>query len=259
MGYFEGLAYSARGARFVYVRHPGLARFWLPPIGLTVCAFAFFAWLAIDRYDELTALIWAEPVGPDWQAAVGRFFHAALAFFVALALLVFSVLLTSLTASIVAAPFNDALSHAVERIARAGDAPGLGILESVGDAVRSIGLQGVKVTLYWSVVGPLLLGSWILPVVGPPLYAIGGFGAAALFLAMDYVDWPASRRGLSIRERLSLARRNLRALLGLGTGIWLMLFVPVLGLFFMPAAVAGGTLLFLDLEARGLTRREEGP
>ena len=33
-----------------------------------------------------------------------------------------------------------------------------------------------------------------------------------------------------------------------GTGVWLFLFVPLVNLLFMPAAVAGGTLLFLELE-----------
>jgi len=38
---------------------------------------------------------------------------------------------------------------------------------------------------------------------------------------------------------------------GFGTGVWLFLFIPFLNLFFMPAAVAGGTLLYLDLEGPG--------
>jgi len=35
---------------------------------------------------------------------------------------------------------------------------------------------------------------------------------------------------------------------GFGTGVWILLFVPLVNLFFMPAAVAGGTMLFLGLE-----------
>jgi uncharacterized protein involved in cysteine biosynthesis len=32
--------------------------------------------------------------------------------------------------------------------------------------------------------------------------------------------------------------------------VWLFLFIPLVNLLFMPAAVAGGTLLFLDVEAK---------
>jgi uncharacterized protein involved in cysteine biosynthesis len=38
-------------------------------------------------------------------------------------------------------------------------------------------------------------------------------------------------------------------MLGFGFAVWACLFVPLLNLVFMPLSVAGGTLLFLDLEA----------
>ena len=41
-------------------------------------------------------------------------------------------------------------------------------------------------------------------------------------------------------------------MLGFGAGVYLFLMIPLVNLFFMPAAVAGGTLLFLDLEREGL-------
>jgi uncharacterized protein involved in cysteine biosynthesis len=33
--------------------------------------------------------------------------------------------------------------------------------------------------------------------------------------------------------------------------VWLLLFIPLVNLFFMPAAVAGGTLLFLAVQEDG--------
>jgi uncharacterized protein involved in cysteine biosynthesis len=38
---------------------------------------------------------------------------------------------------------------------------------------------------------------------------------------------------------------------GFGTGVWLLLFIPLVNLFFMPAAVAGGTMLFVAVEDPG--------
>jgi uncharacterized protein involved in cysteine biosynthesis len=35
--------------------------------------------------------------------------------------------------------------------------------------------------------------------------------------------------------------------LGFGASVWVLLLIPLVNLFFMPAAVAGGTMLFLDL------------
>jgi CysZ protein len=95
---------------------------------------------------------------------------------------------------------------------------------------------------------PLLAVSLLAPGVGPIVQGAVGFSFTALFFAIDYVDWAASRRELPARRRLRWAFAHLRPMLGLGTGIWLLLLVPIVNLVFMPAAVAGGTLLFLDLE-----------
>jgi uncharacterized protein involved in cysteine biosynthesis len=52
-------------------------------------------------------------------------------------------------------------------------------------------------------------------------------------------------------ERVRLLGRNFMRMMGLGTAVWLLLVVPFVGLLFMPAAVAGGTLLVLDIEDEG--------
>ena len=75
-----------------------------------------------------------------------------------------------------------------------------------------------------------------------------GFALTALYFALDYVDWPIARRGLGLRYRRELLARGGATLFGFGAGVWLFLLVPLLNLFFMPAAVAGGTLLYLELE-----------
>ena len=60
----------------------------------------------------------------------------------------------------------------------------------------------------------------------------------------------AARRGWPIRARLGLLGRHPWLMFGFGLAVWGCLFVPLLNLAFMPLSVAGGTLLFLDLEGR---------
>jgi CysZ protein len=97
--------------------------------------------------------------------------------------------------------------------------------------------------------GPLLVASWLLPGVGQALYMVFASAFTWLYFAIDYVDWPASRRGLSLRARLDLVRTRPFLMLGFGFAVAVCLFVPLLNLCFMPFAVAGGTRLFLDLDA----------
>ena len=95
--------------------------------------------------------------------------------------------------------------------------------------------------------GPLFIASNFIPG-GQIVYAIFGFLFTAIYFSIDYVDWPASRRNRSVAYRFGLVTDHFMPMFGFGTGVWLFLFVPLLNLLFMPAAVAGGTMLFLDLE-----------
>ena len=60
----------------------------------------------------------------------------------------------------------------------------------------------------------------------------------------------ASTLGLSVHtvnERLRLLRSHPGPLLAFGLCVWCFLFIPLVNLLLIPAAVAGGTLLFIDL------------
>ena len=149
----------------------------------------------------------------------------------------------------VAAPFNDALSEAVEHILTGGSPPPFSFKRMLADVVRTIRLEIGKVLLYAAIVGPMFLASFFVPGIGQVI-SIVGFGLTAIFLGIDYVDWPAARRDWSVGDRVAFTRRQLPAVAGFGTGVWVLLFIPLVNLFFMPAAVAGGTMLFVAMNER---------
>jgi CysZ protein len=151
---------------------------------------------------------------------------------------------------VVAAPFNEALSEAVERLETGVEAaaPGLrGMLRELGRSIRE---ELAKAAIYLALVGGLWLLALGVPLFGPLLQSVLGVALTALYLALDYVDLPASRRGWPVGRRLGLVRAHPRELLGFGLGVWVLLIVPVVNLLTMPAAVAGGALLFLELHGR---------
>jgi CysZ protein len=240
----RGFAYVARGYR-VLRRHPGLARYWLMPMLLTGLALVASVWLSLRNHDELLGLLWATPrPGPGWHAlyALAR----AVTFVTALLVLGLVAVFASM---VVAAPFNDALSEAIE-VLEAGRAPlpfSLGRL--LRELLQALLLALLRLALYAAVVGPLWLLSWLVPGVGQVLYLGAWTLFTAAYFALDYTDWPSTRRGLSVRARFGLLREHPLRMLGFGFGVWLCLFVPLVNLLFMPLSVAGGTLLFLDLEA----------
>ena len=246
IGFLAGVGYALRGARFVYLQHPHLARLWLPPVLITALALVGMTWLAIDLRDDLVGMLWAPPAGEGVGASAARGLHALLEVLAALLLMVVGVVAVALTSSLIAAPFNDALSEAVECEYTGAPGAPLRLTVVLRDALRSIGLQLLKLGAYAVIMLPAFLVSLLVPGVGGVIYAVIGFVVTSLFLALDYVDFAAARRGLGARARFQDALGRWPAMLGLGAAIWVLLFVPLLNLLFMPAAVAGGTLLFVD-------------
>ena len=251
VGYWRGLTYPFRGMAFVFFKHPGLVRFWIWPILITIVVLVLVSWSVWTYSGDVVTLVWTEPVGDGFWDGVARFFHGFVAVLVGILLFFVGLILVTLLTTVFAAPFNDLLSEEVERILTGRAGPKFTWTAFLGNLIRTILLEIAKLTGYFVVMGPLFVLSFVVPVVGQIVYSIFGFLFTAMYWAIDYVDWPATRADRGIRYRMGLARRHFLPMFGFGTGVWLFLFVPFLNLLFMPAAVAGGTMLYLDLEAEG--------
>lgn len=250
-GFVSALQYPLRGARFVYVQHRGLARYWVPPIVLSALALGAVVWLALATHDRVAASLWAVPAGDAWFDHVKQWLHSVLSWLIALALVAAGAMAVALSTSVIAAPFNDALSEAVEAIQTGKPPRPMSLARLLTDLRRTVGLELGKWLLYVAVMGPLLVISWLIPGPGSLLYAVFGSAISVLFFAVDYLDFSAARHDLSVGQRVGFIRRNFGSVIGLGSSLWVLLFVPGLNLLLMPAGVAGATLLFLDLRRTG--------
>jgi CysZ protein len=255
IGFAKGLSYGLRGMRFVYFQHPGLARFWIFPILITGVALVSVFYGAGSLYDDLGALVW--DLFPDsWDDATGaaggivKALRWLIELLAGIAITLLGLVLVFLLSSVVAAPFNDALSEAVESILTGEPAPAFSFKRMVADVFRTIRLELLKVFVYAGVVGPIFVVSLFLPGIGQ-VVSLVAFALTAIYLGVDYIDWPAARRDWSVRDRIRFTRQQLAAVAGFGTSVWVLLFIPVVNLFFMPAAVAGGTMLFVAMNSRG--------
>lgn len=151
---------------------------------------------------------------------------------------------------LVCLPFSEVISRRVEAertdglpgestagLVRAGVAVGREV--SVG-MLHGLLLLPVKIAILVALL-PLV----VVPVVGPMIWwGLPG----ALFHAFDFLDLPTARRGYSFGEKLSFLQRHGYEALGLGLGVCLIIAIPILNLVLLPAAAAGATLLYLELE-----------
>lgn len=169
-------------------------------------------------------------------------------------MLVTAVIFAILLGKILAAPFNDALSEKVElAYLDRQKTGGFSLMSVLRGGLWAVTWEAKKVGIYLLVLIPLLLLNG-LPLVGTFLYTVVVFLFNVMFLAFDYLDFPLERRPgptgpLGFKARGSLVMRHKAAMLGFGTAATILLFVPLLNFLFLPLAVSGATLLYLELEA----------
>lgn len=189
-------------------------------------------------------VIEGRPFVAEWIAPGASGLSGVLVWLGALvAVLVAAFLLYPVLVSVLAAPFNDALSAAVEReIRRRTVSEPFGIARAAADLARPIG-QALRIALFRLAATVFLLPLGLVPVAGPIVL----FLVSAAFTAFDHVDLPASRVRMSYAEKRELLARHRAASLGFGVVAQALLLVPIVNVFLLPAAVAGGTLLYFRM------------
>ena len=221
---------------FRLVRTPGLRKYVWIPLAINFVVLGAIMYYGIGQYDSLMSLItgWL----PDWLA----FLAGVLTFLAAVMIFALGIYLFTIIANIIASPFNAILAEKVEEHL----VPGL-VRESPGVIVilgRSVAREVSKL-LYLL---PRLIGLLLLSVI-PGLNALAPFAwllFGAWMMSIQYVDYAADNNQLSfpgLRTRLGGAR--MPALL-FGLVVYFLLAIPVVNLFLMPIAVAGGTVLWVQ-------------
>jgi CysZ protein len=246
-GLLMGFACPFRGALFVLGRPATWGRAAVPALvnGLVLLLFVGLALLFLDDLRDLILPASLEAI-EGWKGTAVTIVASVLSFVGCLAAAVIGGLLT---AAILAGPFAELLSERIEALYRAVEPedPPFSMGLFARDAARgALGAVG-RLLIFGCVYIPLLLAS-LLPVIGL-LFAALTLVYSAFFLAMNFVDPILDRRRLTLGAKVAWARRNLAPWLGFGAASFLVLFIPVANLVIAPALVAGGTLLYVDVEA----------
>ena len=145
--------------------------------------------------------------------------------------------------NVFAAPFNGLLAEKIQKES------GLNIPEeSIGSMIiRTLGRE-LKKVIYFIVYGiAVMIGLFILSLIPliNLLVPVLAFMWAAWCLSIQYLDYAADNCQQDFRELRKQAKKPWFSVFGFGGLISLLMIVPVVNIFVMPAAVAGGTLLWL--------------
>ncbi|MEJ2718419.1 MAG: sulfate transporter CysZ [Deltaproteobacteria bacterium] len=232
--------YVIRGARFL-LDHRVLWKYAIAPMAISTVVLGLSYYLL---YHSFTALIHGI-MGDGWYWQVLYYLVVIVA---ALLLLVVFFFIFTLLASAVAAPFNDLISEKTEQLVTGNfsETP-FSFLQLLKDSARGIvhSLRILGIYLALLVVALVLL---LIPGFGGPLFTAATVLLSSYMLAYEYLGYPMDRRRFSFREKRAFLRSRFKASMGFGLGNLAAISIPVINLMVIPAAVVGGTLLFLELE-----------
>ncbi len=233
----HGASYLGRGFRFVRSRPKLLLLGALPALLVFLLLGAAFVTLAVFVGDLVS---WATPFADDWPDGLRGLTRVLLA----LAVLVGAFLLcTSVFVGLTLAvgdPFYERIWRETEA-ALGGPVPDgdVGFLQSVRDGVR-LAAMGVMSSV-------LVLGSGVVPVVGPVAGTVFGVLLSGRLLGRELAGRALAPRGLDDRAQRDLLAPYQRRTLGFGCATQLCFFIPLGGVLVMPAAIAGATMLVRDV------------
>lgn len=187
---------------------------------------------------------WATPFADDWSSPWLGLLRTTLTVLVFGFGLFLAVITFTAVTLLVGQPFYESLSEEVDRT-EGGEVPESGLplwrelWISARDSVRIL----VRVGLY----SLLLFALGFVPVLGQTVVPVLGFCVTGYFLAEELTAVALQRRGMVLKDRLTLLRGRRLLTLGFGVPLGLAFLVPFVAVFLMPGAVAGATLLTRDL------------
>ena len=250
---FRGLRLVGDGFGLL-LREPRLWALSLVPVGFSALALAGTAALLIRFAGDLAG--WIDGLWPVLEAGswiAWLWIGPAKALFFVLGLLLFVLLaglgawLAVLCATLLAAPFLDALARRVEAattgaVWESSDASARalarGVLRSVAGEARRMGfLLAVAAVLFG--IGVLVPGAHL--VTGPAMVAV-----TVLFLPLEFAGYTLDRRDVRFAARRRWIRTRAARMLSFGSAAFVACFVPGLNLLMLPGLVVAGTLLVLD-------------
>jgi len=240
----SGIADVTRGFSFLN-RHPRLWWYVLAPAAITLLVLAAAVFGVLHLAGPLVAYItgWM----PDWIRGVAS---VLLDIVVVIGLGAGALLIFVAALGLIAGPFNELLSEAVEAAATGEPGPGFSFAGFTRGLVLGIlhGIRRLGVALL-GVIALFALG--FVPVIGTIAAIVLGVVFTARAAAYDCYDAVLSRRELAYAAKLEYLQARRQRSFGLGLAVAGLLLVPGVNLVALGVGAIGATLATLDQSKPG--------
>lgn len=216
------------------LQHKKLLIFSLIPIAITAIIYIYII-ANLQNWIDLNL----QELFVHWGLDKTGWVLSFLTFFMRILLLIASALTFSLTATIVASPFNDFLSEFTEKIYYKDQLQTLNFSWSF--KLLWIDLIKTFAVVITSILAFIL--SWI------PIVNIFIIGLSFLLLCFQFVSYSFTRRGFGTVNEIGFIWKNLFTSLGFGFALAILFSIPLISILILPLAVVGGTLFVCQYQS----------
>ena len=237
-----GFSFLVHGTRELTL--PGTRRYVFIPLLANSIVFIFLTIFLIQRYQLISQ--WLNNTLPDWWwlGFAAAFLSGLIIFFT---LLIYGFSFTAIT-NIIAAPFYGFLASRVERRHRNLK---LAQTEAIGQIiVRTVNRELIKFWYFFTrglIVSIALFCLSLIPILQllAPLLA---FAWACWVMSLQYIDYTADNNNVEFKTLRQQLKPYFLSNIGFGGGVFIFSSIPVLNIFIVPTAVAGGSLYWLHMQ-----------
>lgn len=234
-----GALYIFRAMKIVFSEWK-IFRLAVMPMLINILLFAaFFASFNYFVYDWIYTSVFVE-AEMAWYWDAIYWLGGAVLFIISIAVVFFGFVAVGL---IVAAPFNDFLSAAVERKLT-------GSVEEAKQSIFELALfvmknESKKIAIILAIQIAIALIAFI-PGVGQIVFMIVTPLFLSAVMAFEFTGYTLDRRGFTFAEKRAYLMERLPLAFGFGLSVAATLMVPLLNFALLPLAVTGGAMLVIE-------------
>lgn len=233
----DGVHYLFRGFRLL--KNERLWHLIVIPLIINILLFSGLFALGLHWMNAFTT--WLNAHLPSWLVWLDWLIWLLFLF----AGIIVMVYTFTLFANIIGAPFYGLLAEKIEKLETGEEIPGLGGFRGFLRLIPYVLKQQWRLFCYYAPRAIVCIVLFFIPVVqlaAPFIWFI----LNAWMMNIQYMSYPMENHQLSFSVMKSQFRAHRSLSLGFGSIIMLGMMVPIVNLFVMPAAAAGGTLLWIE-------------
>ncbi|MEM9101569.1 MAG: sulfate transporter CysZ [Pseudomonadota bacterium] len=233
----SGITYLPRG--FQLITKPGIRQWVIVPLIINLIVLGTAISIALNQVQALVD--WTHSyLDGSWLSGLSVIAAPLIWVFAIFLSAMFVFYVFAIVANWIAAPFNGPLSEAVEAYLT-GTANPASWSQVVTDLPRVLAREWQKL-LYYIPRALLMLFALFIPIIGPLLW----FLFSAWMMSVQYADYPMDCHKVPFKKAIKLLKTQRWQSISFGGSVMLLTMVPFINLLVMPAAVAGGTLMWVE-------------